>query len=265
MSNLTMLERSVRFPEGAAPLCPTYVFGMHKGGSTMLHNFFEVITGANKLCSLNPSGVFYENGISDAVYTKDESCLPVFCKRMIYFGFRYVPIFMLKNKRDFINSKSIVLVRDPRDCVVSAFYSFLKSHHIPSQDSQVLSEINKERKKHEDSSIDEYCLSEVHRFSEELAGYALFSSENVKFYRYEDIIFEKRKFFEDVLYFLGVNISGASFDMALNMVDVFPEKEDVTSHIRNVTPGNFKLKLKKTTIDKITSDNRSILQLYGYL
>ena len=255
-----MAERS-----GNAPKAPAYAIGMHKGGSTMLQDFFQIYSARSQIRSISISNALFKHGISDDEYTVNNNLVPLTLEKYLYFGFRYVPGFMLANKSRYLNYKGIALARDPRDCVVSAYFSFLKSHVVMSgAETSAAQQIEAERSRHAASSIDEYALSEIGRFTEELCGFAYFAHENVKIYRYEDIIFDKRPFFKEAIEFLGLEWNESSFEAALNRVDVLPDAERPDAHIRNVRPGNYKEKLQPETIARINARYRSVLDLFGY-
>ena len=231
----------------------------------MLHDFMETYIRQSKIKGISISDKLFHKGVSDEQYGTDESLLSLLNEKFVFYGFRYVPDFMLSNKSKFLNKRAIVLVRDPRDCVVSAYYSFLKSHVIPSEfESDAAKLVREERKLHQTSSIDDYALSEIHRFVEELCGYAYFAHENLRIFRYEDIIFNKRDFFRKVVNHLGLHWNNESFEFAVQTVDIIPDKERPDQHIRNVRPGNYKEKLRKSTIHLISQHYGQVLALYGY-
>jgi hypothetical protein len=244
---------------------PVFAFGMHKGGSTMLSDFFQIYTGLVKINSISISNLLFHHGISDDDYRKNHLIGDVLNEKFVFFGYRYVPDFMLANKAHYLNRRAVILVRDPRDCVVSAYYSFLKSHTISSnENSDAAKNIQMERDKFVDASIDEYALSETHRFVDELCGYAYFMHENAMICRYEDIIFDKRTFFTKALQHLNLPLVESALDTALSRVDVVPDKEQSDKHIRSVKPGNHREKLSKETIMSLNKKYSDILSLYGY-
>lgn len=244
---------------------PVFVFGMHKGGSTMLADFFKIYTKLLDLSAISISNTLFHKGVGDEAYRNDAKICDLLDDKFVYYGFRYVPDFMLANKARYLNRKAIMLVRDPRDCVVSAYYSFLKSHVVASESgTDAALSIQKERDEHAQSSIDEYALSEMIRFVEEMCDYAFFMHENARLFRYEDIIFDKRRFFTEALEHLGLPLVSTSFEQALKRVDVLPDKEQADKHIRSVKPGNHVEKLSKETVAELNRKFADVLTLFGY-
>lgn len=244
---------------------PVFAFGMHKGGSTMLADFFNIYTKRLDHSAISISDILFYKGIGDETYRNDAKICDLLDDKFVYYGFRYVPDFMLANKARYLNRKAIMLVRDPRDCVVSAYYSFLKSHVVASESgTDAARSIQKERDEHGQSSIDDYALSETIRFVEEMCDYAYFMHENARLFRYEDIIFNKRQFFTEALEHLGLPLVNTSFEEALKRVDVLPDKEQADKHIRSVKPGNHAEKLSKETVLELNRKFADVLSLFGY-
>lgn len=265
--HLQLLLRHLQSNGGREPGAASFAFGMHKGGSTMLHNFLAIAAGRSNIRAISASNILFRAGVSDIAYSHNAKLLPLFLQhRAAYIGFRYVPMFMLQNKGAFSNRRSIVLIRDPRDCVVSAYFSFLQSHVVAAEQGTASAQaIHDERERYRNVDIDAYCLNEMGRFVREINAYLYFANENTRLFRYEDVIFDKAAFFARVVAHLGLDISANAFDEALQSVDVVPERESAGAHIRNVTPGDHRAKLKQATIEALTERYSDTLELCGYL
>lgn len=249
------------------PARASFAFGMHKGGSTMLHTFLAIATSRSNIRALSASNILFRAGVSDEGFSHNARLLPLFLEQKAAFvGFRYVPAFMLQNKGEFLNHRSVVLIRDPRDCVVSAYFSFLRSHVVLAEEGTASAQaIHDERQKYRDTAIDDYCLAEMGRFVREINGYLYFANENTRLYRYEDIIFNKPAFFASVVEHLELDVSADAFDEALQSVDIVPGQERADAHVRNVTPGDHLAKLRGATVAELTERYSDTLELCGYL
>ena len=264
-ANLDFLESHIEGLSGQALPMPCYVFGMHKGGSTMLDNFFDVYCRVAKLRSISISDLLFRKGVSDDDYSADNSLVQLFEHKLLFRGFRYIPGFVLSHKYRFVDRPAVALVRDPRDCVVSAYFSFLKTHVITSgADSDAAARIQAERATHSQSTVDEYAEKEIQRFVGEIEGILAFAHPNLMISRYEDMIFQKAPFFRRVIEHLCLPWHEKAFERALAHVDVFPESERPDQHIRNVAPGNYKQKLSAVTIERISHQAREILAALDY-
>ena len=265
-AHLNLLQTHLLGESTREPARASFAFGMHKGGSTMLHTFLAIATARSNVRAMSASNILFRAGVSDTAYSHNANLLPLFLQhRAAYIGFRFIPMFMLRNKGAFLNHRAVVLIRDPRDCVVSAYFSFLKSHVVSANlASDSAQAIQIERARYQGTGIDEYCLNEMGRFVREINGYLYFANENTRLFRYEDIIFSKRSFFASVVEHLELHITADAFDEALLSVDVIPEKERVDAHVRNVTPGDHRLKLQAATIEELTQRYSDTLELCGY-
>ena len=256
---------------GKATDTPKLVLGVHKGGSTMLHNFMQAYCRQSGIRAFSLSNYLHQSGVADQEWDRRHELMQLQSMNLVHFGFRQVPLYFLSNKSHFSQYPSIALVRDPRDCVVSAYFSFLKSHVTPEDSGQeTLSSgagdhIKAERERYKEGTIDEYCLNEYPRFTQELARVAAFANCNTRIYRYEDIIFKKREFLTDALTWLGLAVSEKEFSNALARVDVVPTNEDPSRHIRSVTPGDHKQKLLPATQEQLSAQSKDLLDLFGYV
>jgi len=96
----------------------------------------------------------------------DPDLLKLIVDGYIYYGFRdYPPIF--KTGIDFTKTKNVLLVRDPRDALVSQYYSFKPggSHILPEEKKHTL------KKQGVEISIDEYVLQFAQKLFNKLTDY----------------------------------------------------------------------------------------------
>lgn len=248
------------------------VLGVHKGGSTMLHSFIQVYSEklantTNAFTAINLSRMLFQGGATDEDFD-DLSLIPklvIAHKSACFYGWRQVPISFLRIKFRLSRLRAVCLIRDPRDCAVSAYYSFLKTHRLPKdQASSAAQEIIRQRKEWEDKSIDEYVIANINRFIQELNRVAAFAHPLLRIYKYEDIWLHKRWFFEAVLRHLELPFDKASFDHALERVNIKPGT-DKSGHVRKGTPGDHKDKLLQSTIESISCEYRPLLELFDYV
>ena len=119
-------------------------FGVHKGGSTMLHNFIKIYAelwnkqndADQKINNLNiPNLMFSKLGITDVDFDEKKIIPDIILSseyQTCFSGWRQVPMSFLSHKYLLSQIPAVCLVRDPRDCAVSAYYSFLKTHRLPN-------------------------------------------------------------------------------------------------------------------------------------
>lgn len=248
------------------------VIGVHKGGSTMLHSFIQVYeqrlrNTSNRFSAVNLPRMLFQGGATDDDFD-DLSLIPklIFSNSSVYYyGWRQVPLSFLRYKLSISRLEAVCLVRDPRDCAVSAYYSFLKTHRLPEDHaSDAAKKILQQRDEWRDKLIDEYVLANISRFAQELNRVAAFAHPLLRLYRYEDIWHNKRWFFLDIVRYLGLPYDQSSFDHALDKVDIKPGT-DKSGHVRKGTPGDHKEKLLQATINSINYAYQPLLELFGYI
>lgn len=184
------------------------------------------------------------------------------------------PIFPTK-----LDDFSIVLhVRDPRDVLVSLFYSHTYSHKTRQGGFNPGDE---KRKKWAEAGVDKYVtdmLPEYKRRYEMLIS-TLLNRENVVFVRYEELVSDYSKWLENFL----IAFSHISKKRVLKLFTIpsslkpvhqklyqknknqfAVQAEDVHRHKRQVTPGDHKRKLKQETIDLLNEEFKDVLPALGY-
>lgn len=251
---------------------PVLLMGMHKGGSTMLHNYIRRYCNLLNLNSRFSSREYYTSlpeklfaaGFSDAVFDGSAKVVEIIkAFPAIHLGWRQVPLAFLRHKYSLKGIKTIALVRDPRDCVVSAYYSFLGSHVLPDIEGSMTSQIIQERRAFASSTIEHYCRENYKRFVGELARIAAFASPSLLVYRYEDIWPEREGFFENIIELIGLPLDREAIHDCSQFIFVDPSS-DPSGHIRKGTPGDHIDKLSPSLVAELTSASRDLIGLFGY-
>ncbi len=175
----------------------------------------------------------------------------------IYTGFRHYPAFDL----DLEDSPCILLVRDPRDMLVSMYYSVLKSHVVPRGSHKFL----KRRREAASMTIDEFVLK---RADEYLLSFRKYQQklppQSLTTYRYEDIIYDKAEWLKNLVSKLGLPKDPELTRSIALEFDIFPETEHQERHIRQVHPGNYKTKLRTDTVNQLNEILGEFLNFYDY-
>jgi hypothetical protein len=163
---------------------------------------------------------------------------------------------------------TVLLVRDPRDVLVSHYYSVRDSHRIPGQEGDLKSKMTARRAHAHVTTIDEWVIENHASVVQSLAGYIaqrFGSRSNVAIYRYEDVIYRKRAWIEDMVRWYGWTVPASAVDQALRKYDVFPAVADTTKHIRQVAPGNHRAVLQPATREKLNACLDPLLTFFGYV
>lgn len=250
---------SVENPNLNAP--SLYLFGVVKGGSTLLSKIGGEIAARTPYRHIDVDKLLFDKGYHMPLIQEDVSGL-INKQGCIYGSFRWMPPNLampyLESKR------KVLLLRDPRDMMVSLYFSMKYSHKIP--DEGPMSEaMSRNREQLQSQDINDFVLSRINYF-----GLNYFRTlqikymDNTMFRRYEDIIFNKEKFVSDICEFSNINLSDEQICEIAAEHDIVPDQEQVGQHVRNVKPGNFREKLEEETIQIINNRLFGAIRGLGY-
>lgn len=241
-----------------------FIFGIHKCGSSLLNNIMLDICRINQIPDVPIPELAFEQSIPTEVWDDcadlNSTILDGYCHR----GYRHFPMFLAKNK--ILNQrKKILLVRDPRDAIVSAYFSFARSHVLPDS-GKLLDDMLKTREDMNQTEIDSFCVEQSSGVKAAFNRYHdhLKHDELLKIYRYEDIIFDKENWIKDILDYLGLTLKPVQLKRIIQRNDIVPQAEDASQHIRKVKPGDHLEKLTAECIARLNESLAEVLDRYNY-
>lgn len=141
--------------------------------------------------------------------------------------------------------KTFFVTRDPRDIVVSFYFSTKYSHplmaYIPKMRKELESMTVPEGLKYATDALEAMGVFEAQR------SWAGIDDANCKIFRYEDLAQDNRTFLKDLLRYLEVDIPPAQFDVLYDR-QAFTSRtkgrtqgqEDINSHYRKGSAGDWK-------------------------
>ena len=242
----------------------TFVFGVHKSGSTLLDKVVHRVCAiggvpyANIESQIFQQGVpLHQLGINDWSFIEQSG--------VVYSGFRSLWIDPAALSADSV--RSLLLVRDPRDALVSYYFSDKQSHGIPNGKVAAAMKSNRMMLQATDGPEDarEYLESRASHLRRSIRRYlGELPETNTTILRYEDIIFYKEAFVAFVAQFLGADISLSSVQDTAASVDEVPLTERPDKHVRSVIPGNHRRHLSRSTINWLNSFFAYELDTLGY-
>jgi len=160
------------------------------------------------------------------------------------------------------NKTAIFLLRDPRDILVSAYYSFGGSHGTSKVD-EIRDQQDAQKAIIQSMTIDQYA---IHATPAILANFETLvglseSCQRSVILRYEDMINDWDKFAGDLTRFVRIRPPALQqiYDRSRPRA-----QEDTASHRRSGKTGGFRKKLTKETIESLNDRLGDVLERFGY-
>lgn len=250
----------------AVPKHALFVFGVHKSGSSLLNQVTSRLAQYNDANWVSiPDQLFMKN-IDFEVDHDGRIPDRLIHPGNVYGGFRRFPKSLTSNDH-FRKGRKILMVRDPRDALVSQFFSVASSHVIPDGDDDEgpRKKITQMRQEVVDLSIDQYVVREAHVMNRVMCGYSdMIHDPSCLIMRYEEMIFSKQNLLRAICDHFEWAGTGQDFNEILQDVDIHPQKERPTQFIRKVTPGDHLVKLTEQTISALNVRLNKAMTLFGY-
>jgi len=161
--------------------------------------------------------------------------------------------------------KTVVQVRDPRDCLTSAYYSFTQSH-VPPRDPEKLRIFQQRQERIARMSIDAYVLRQAPSYRDRMAVLRtiLGVHDDALLVTYEEMVDFTDDWLDRLCDFIGQPRTDALMARLAGKIDFSVEAEDEAAHKRQVTPGDHRRKLSAKTIAALNKVLGDELRWFGY-
>ena len=232
-------------------------FSYYRCGSMFLSRALRDLAGANGFQHLDYDSYFAKvNQDESARLFRRDFLEKAFHPHGLYFGTlrRAYPI------PDQEKYRSVVLLRDPRDCLVSHYYSIRESHTLNNFDNL------RARKEARALEVDEWVLQHAEEYRRDFLDFhhRLLGTPGVLFLPYEEMVTAFPDFIRKVVEHTGMNRDQATVDRIIAEADFSVAGESILSHKRSVKPGNHRKKLKPETVKQLNEALAEVLELYDY-
>jgi len=238
-------------------------FTLHKCASIYVGNILRKITKDAGMTAIKFPAYFFLFGNPEDVYQMKKAGKWTYKEK----GYFYGPIRMWIPEIPNIDNYMIVLMlRDPRDVLVSLYFSTAYSHSIPYENKKRAKEMFIDREKALNMTVDEFVLEQADIYLSRYQIYCkeLLNKKNVLFTKYEDMIYDFKKWLGFILNFLKFEVKQETIEKIINKQDFDVQTEDITKHKRQVVPGDYKRKLQPATIKKLNLKYKVILERLDY-
>lgn len=238
-----------------------FALGVRKSGSTMFNKILAALAKANGINDVNLPGTFFRHGLSVAAWARQDLS-PLVRPGNLYTGFRSFPG-RLAATDAFRGARKAFMHRDPRDAIVSQYFSDAFSHDLPEGAGR--QRFLEKREAAQGTQIDAWVIANAPSLGRTLEAFApLLSDPACLVLPYEAYVFEKRTLIDRVLDHFGWSVPEERIDALIAEIDVRPEGEDPTRFVRKATPGDHREKLTDATVAELGTILARPLALFGY-
>jgi hypothetical protein len=244
-----------------------FVLGIRKCGSSLFNKLAKDLASMNNRRYVNVAGRYFTKNIAPKDWIKDPANCDILYGGNVYGGFRLMPA-AFASASLYREGKKLLMVRDPRDAIVSEYFSNAYSHSIPqrTQDAAPITELlEKRRREALDTTIDEYVVERGRSLLSAYLGYVnQLDSASMRVVKYEDYIFKKPDLIRLIASDFDMHVDDAQIATIMAWADIRPETEPPPACGRRVTPGDHREKLRPETIAKLNTIMKPAMDAFGY-
>lgn len=240
--------------------------GVRKSGSSMFNRALMLMAKFNKVNWIDIAGDLFTANVPATRWSTMAPPPGLLAGGNLYGGFRNLPA-GIAAAPEFRAGVKVLLVRDPRDAVVSEYFSNRSTHSLPEGegDDGARAELLRRRAEAQAEEIVAFARRQTPHMAETIEDFLpLVDDPRLLLLRYEDIIFDKPKMIRDTIAHFGWAITQDQIDRILKWIDVVPDAEDDTKFIRKVTPGDHRDKLPPEVIAEMDARFARIMEAFGY-
>jgi hypothetical protein len=244
-----------------------FALGVRKSGSTLLNKIVQFLARRNGLNTVDVPGTFFRNGFVVADWLKADLSAVV-QPNNVYSGFRSFPT-NFGDYEHFRRGRKVFMFRDPRDALVSQYFSDAYSHSLPSRETETGAKaadaFEKKRADALSSDIDSYVIKHARSIENTLMAFShMLKDDTCLVLRYEDYVFQKKRLIHKILQHFDWSCAPGQVEALLKTVDEVPDTEEKQRFVRKVIPGDHRNKLSAETIRRLNNQLRDSLGAYDY-
>ena len=159
----------------------------------------------------------------------------------------------------------VAQVRDPRDCIISLYYSLIYSHPPPAQ-GPAKEKYQRNLAVTQSADLETFVRKQARQYAVRMHVLqdVFQRAQNGILLRYETMVGAPPEWLSALCEFLRIDLSPQIANWVSKEMCTNDLVEDVSRHKRQVFPGDFRRKLTASMQDQLTSMLRPHLDAFGY-
>jgi hypothetical protein len=248
---------------------PYFVLGVRKCGSSLLNNMVNSLAKINKRNFVDVAGTFFKANVPETEWRNSPAVLGVLSPSNVYGGFRSMPL-AVANAPEYLAARKILLVRDPRDALISEYFSTAYTHSLPAASTESADGARErflaDREVARSSAIADFVLQKAKSMNRTMMDYEKTAADPLtKVFHYEEVILSKRPWLAAMAAHFSWDGGAPGFvEGMMGWADKVPEQENPREFVRRVLPGDHKEKLSQSVIEQINEILWPSMTLFGY-
>jgi len=244
-----------------------FALGIRKCGSSLFYKLVIQLARMNDRSFVDVAERYFKSNIVAKDWIQDPANRVILYGGNIYGGFREMPV-TFADAPLYREGKKLLMVRDPRDALVSEYFSNAYSHGIPPPTEEaagITNLLEKLRREALHTQIDEWVVDRAPSLRSAFLGYVnQLESTSMTVVKYEEYIFQKPELIRLIARNFDMRVADAQITQIMGWADVRPTQEVPKQFIRRVTPGDHREKLRPETIRRLNQILKPAMDAFGY-
>jgi hypothetical protein len=234
---------------------------MHKAGSVFVDQVLRQLALSAGMEHVDLAFQAFQTGASEHLYCVDHA--NVLSRSRCYFGPFRGPY--IRKMRGLERLRLVAQVRDPRDCIVSLYYSLKYSHPAPAL-GPARETYERNMDYIESANLDNFVRRQARQYAVrmQVLQTVLRRTQKNLLLHYESMVSAPLEWLSLLCTFLQVDLPPRLADWVSREMCTKDLLEDVSRHKRQVLPGDFRRKLSVSMQDELTSMLRPHLDAFDY-
>lgn len=241
------------------------LFTQHKCASVYTHDIFCTLALESGMMPASYEHIIFDGEVTqadrDRIYGSGGSAL--YPTR----GYSFAPIRGFHaGIHDLDAYRLVLMLRDPRDALVSFYFSMAYSHSVPQGKTESRATVLAERERATGVNIDDYVLEKSGFFLQTYENYLqhILDRPNTLFVTYEQMIDDFAAWLQKIIQHTGFSPTEEVVARLVRESNFQVNVEDPLKHRRQVAAGDHRRKLHPETIEKLNQRFEIVLLRLGY-